>query len=225
LRSLTDLLATLGARSTLDVGCGCGEFSRTLTPFCERLVCIDAATTLGSRWSSTQGDGRLALCCMDARRMGFRTSSFPVVVERASLHHIAEWERVLDEMFRVSGAHVLIEEPVDDPRSSAKMNTIKAQELFSELQNEVGISHFRHFDPAVLLAAVARRGVIRLSEVVRTDDPVRASEYFAAYPRFAAQSQRPGYWEARLRTFLENLGNGTLCESDSLLVLAEVTKP
>jgi hypothetical protein len=160
---------------------------------------------------------------MDARRMGFPPASFPVVFERASLHHVAEWEAVMDEMFRVSGAHVLLEEPVDDPRSVAKRNTIRAQDLFLDLQREIGISHFRHLDPAIVLAAVARRGIVRRSEIVRSDEPVPADEYFQPFSRLAAQSRRPQFWESRRTALLKELDGGPLCENDSLVVLAEVS--
>jgi hypothetical protein len=57
---------------------------------------------------------------MDARRMGFLTLAFPIAPRASQPHHIADWELALDEMFRVSSTYVLLEEPVDDPRSEEK---------------------------------------------------------------------------------------------------------
>jgi SAM-dependent methyltransferase len=222
--TLIEMLLSLQPRLTLDVGCGCGEFARSLTPNCENLVCIDVSTSLRSRWHNPATESHVAYCCMDARRMGFPSSAFPVVFERASLHHVPEWETALDEMFRVSSAYILLEEPVDDPRSVAKRNTIKAQDLFLELQQEIGISHFRHFDPAVLLAAVAQRGAVRETEILKTDEVLPAEQYFAAFPRFANQSLRPRFWNSRLQSFLRGVENSVLCPCDSLVVLAEVPR-
>ena len=39
---------------------------------------------------------------MDGRSLAFADGSFDVVLERESLHHSLEWERILDEMLRVS---------------------------------------------------------------------------------------------------------------------------
>jgi SAM-dependent methyltransferase len=223
METLVNLLASLQPALTLDVGCGCGEFARSLAPRCDKLVGIDVSASLGSRWRRPAAGGDIVFYRMDARRMGFPSATFPVVFERESLHHVADWEAVLDEMFRVSRTWVILEEPVDDPRSAVKRNTIEAQDLFLELQHEVGFSHFRHLDPAVLLSAVARRGTVRRSEIHRTDDLVPAEEYFAGFSRFAGQSRRPQYWESRLQSFLGEVEDGVLCQSDSLVVLAEVT--
>jgi SAM-dependent methyltransferase len=221
---LIDLVSSLHPRLALDVGCGCGEFARSVTPHCESLVCIDVAASLRSRWRDA-GGGNVAFCSMDARRMGFPAASFPVVFERASLHHVADWETALDEMFRVSSGYVILEEPVDDPRSVAKRNTIHAQDLFLELQHEVGYSHYRHLESAVLLAEVARRGTIRTSEIIRMEGPVRPDDYFAGFSDFAAKTHRPHHWESRLRSFLKEAMDGGLCRSDLLVVLAEVAGP
>lgn len=185
-------------------------------------MCIDSSVPLLSRWPTPLIESNIAFCCMDALKLGFPASAFAVVLERASLHHIAAWESALDEMFRVARRYVLLEEPVDDPRSSAKRRTMEAQDLYLELQREVGYAHFRHLAPDRLLAAVARRGTILESQLLKRDDPVSVDDYFAAFPRFAALSGRPSHWESRFSSFLKSLGDGILCESDSIVVLAEV---
>jgi SAM-dependent methyltransferase len=219
---LKETLLSLPPQSALDVGCGCGAFARSVSPQCGRLVCIDSSVPLTSRWQAQDETTGTTFCCMDARRMGFSSSSFSLVFERASLHHMAEWEAALDEMLRVSSTYVLLEEPVDDPRSAAKRNTIQAQGLYLELQREVGYPHFRHFEPDVLLAAVASRGTILRSQILRCDHPVPVDEFFGSFARFVAQSDRPQFWQARLATFTDNLRGGALCDCDDLVILAEV---
>jgi SAM-dependent methyltransferase len=255
----TEFLRSLRPSMALDVGCGCGDFTRTLVPLCQRIVAVDVQPALRSRWKPTgnatgrptgraTGKGRgipsskptgeatgnatgnrtgsaigaegpLHFCCMDARTLGFATNTFPVVFERASLHHMAGWETAVAEMFRVSADYVLLEEEVDDPRTVAKQKTIEARRLFLELQHEVGYPHFAHLDPDRLLEVAGAFGEVLESGIDKRDDPVDIDHYFEPFPRFVERSRRPRYWHDRLRAFRENLGDGTLCESDVVRVL------
>lgn len=152
--------------------------------------------------------------------MGFRAGSFPIVWERASLHHVREWRGVLAEMFRVSAGAVLIEEPLDSDRTHSHRRTIEAQRLFLELQHEVGYQHFPHLEAGELCRAVESAGTVEFREITRRDEPVGFDDFFEGFERFAARSARRGYWMDRLAGFRAGLRGEPLCQEDFLFVAA-----
>jgi hypothetical protein len=157
---------------------------------------------------------------MDATALAFACDTFPLVLERDTLHHIARWPNALSEMLRVSSHRVLLEEPVDELRSAAKQRTYEAQGLFLQLQAEVGYSHYWHLNPETLLSSI--RGQARLLEVKleKSDTPVTFDDFFESYTEFASQSGREEYWHGRLEELRLRFNGATLCEDDRLIVLA-----
>jgi hypothetical protein len=157
---------------------------------------------------------------MDAVALGFARDSFPLVLERASLHHIAHWPEALAEMIRVFANRIFLEEPVDDLRSAAKQRTYEAQGLFLKLQAEVGFPHFRHLDRDALLSAVASRAVVVETYLETSDAPIAFDEFFESFGEFASQSDREGYWLERLQELRSRFGGAPLCEDDTLTIMA-----
>jgi hypothetical protein len=131
---------------------------------------------------------------MDAVTLGFADGSFSLVLESATLHHIAHWPEALSEMIRVSSDRIFLEEPVDDLRSAAKQRTYEAQGLFLRLQAEVGFPHFRSLDRDALLSAVESRAVVLETHLDTSDAPIAFDEFFESFGEFASQSEREGYW-------------------------------
>lgn len=152
--------------------------------------------------------------------MAFAASSFHVVLERISLHHVLDWRAVLDEMFRVSEEYVLVEEPVDDLRTEEKRNTAAARSLFLELQHAVGYRHNRHLEVVELVHEVRQRGSVITTHIERRDTPVAFQDYFSGFDSFAGESGREGYWHERLEALKRQLGPGLLSEDDTILILA-----
>ena len=157
---LDDMLVHLRPASILDVGCGCGAATQHLVHHSPRVIAFDVMTSLIPRWRSLQHPPEIEFCCMDARRLAFPEATFPLVLERASLHHIEDWKSVLDEMIRVTSDAILIDEPVDDLRTVERIRTYEAQGILLELQREIGYSHFLHLTPGDLIAAVGERAAI-----------------------------------------------------------------
>lgn len=157
---------------------------------------------------------------MDATALGFADDSFPLVLERDTLHHIARWSEALGEMVRASSNLVLVEEPVDDPRSAAKQRTLEAQELFLQLQAEVGYSHYRHLDHDKLLSTIQERACLINLQVEKRDTPVTFDEFFHNFPTFAAKSKREDYWQGKLEDLRSRFAGASLCKADRLTVLA-----
>lgn len=204
----------------LDVGCGCGSFTAKIAPYCEHITAIDSSQPLIDRCKKENQLPNVDFVCMDARKIEYSENSFDLVLERASLHHILEWRAVLNEMTRVSSKYVCIEEPIDDPRNEEKRNTIAAQDLFLELQKEIGYSHYKHHAPEVLLEYFTSRGMEYESRIVKSDQSIDFVEYFEQFDRFAEKSQRKEYWLERLAGLKKELKGGKLSENDTLFIFA-----
>jgi hypothetical protein len=155
---------------------------------------------------------------MNALALAFASGSFPLVVERATLHHIARWRQALAEMIRVSSHRLMLEEPLDDPRSAAKQRTYEAQGLYLAVQAEVGYPHYRHIDRDALLSAVASHGGLVEAHVERSDALLSFDEFFASFGEFAERSTRPAHWLERLQALRSRFDGGPLCEDDTLTV-------
>lgn len=217
---LEEDVRSLGPASVLDVGCGCGlHLTTVLARHCARVVAVDI-TAHPSTWQEAARSHAVEFCRMDAVALGFAGGAFPLVVERASLHHIARWPDALSEMIRVSSDRVLIEEPIDDPRSEAKQRAQMAQELLLRVQAEVGYPHYLHLDPGTLLSAVRGRAHILSVHVEKCDDAVSFDDFFWSFPAFAAKSNREEYWLTQLQELRARFGGSPLCEDDSMTILA-----
>ncbi len=123
-------------------------------------------------------------------------------------------------MLRVTTSGILIEEPLDDPRSDAKRNTMQEQRLFLELQAEVGYPHYAHVTPDQLTGYLRKQGIRFESEIIRSDEAVTFEEYSEAWAFFAEKSAREHYWLERLADFRRELGDGQLCKNDILFIAA-----
>jgi len=212
------VLKRWGPRRMLDVGCGCGAYTRTLAAYCPSIFSVDVSRGLTARWRRDPAAG-IRYCCMDARQLGFRDASFDLVLDRDSLHHMAHWQRAVEEMVRVSRGFLLLEEPVDDPRSPEKRNTAEARKLLLALQAEVGYPHFPHLSPGDLLGFLSRRSMLIQRRLIRRQGPIAFDDYFSSFHRFAGTSRRERFWRDRLESFRRELGQGSFCQDDTLQIL------
>lgn len=213
-------LASVKPNTVLDVGCGCGHFTESLCDHCSSIIAIDATPSFMSRWRNLSDRCFIQFCCMDGKNLAFADNTFSAVLERDTLHHIANWRGAIDEMLRVSSKHLLIEEPIDDLRSVEKRNSFDAQGLFLELQREVGYAHYRHIGAEELVSYIERRATVVEVRVEKCDELIPFDKCFDSFSRFAAQSARESYWIERLETYRASLGTGGLCEDDRLLLVA-----
>ncbi len=218
---LLDKIKELSPRKALDIGCGCGSFTAQAAPYCGQLMAVDHSPGLIERCMREHPLPNITYRCVDARRLKFPKDSFDLSLERASLHHIREWHQALDEMARVSSHYILLEEPIDDPRSLAKRNTIAAHGLFLEVQEEAGYPHYQHLQPVDLEQRLLAMGLNFTIEYARSDVPVDVEEYFEPFERFADTSGRKDYWMTRLFQFKRTVEGAGLVESDTLLIVAQ----
>jgi ubiquinone/menaquinone biosynthesis C-methylase UbiE len=143
----------------LDVGCGCGSYTTTVSEFCKSIEAIDPFAGLIDRCKSEKARSNIAYKVMDATNLLYPDATFDVVFARGTLHHISDWQSALAEMIRVTNCFVLIEERVNDPRSSGKTNGIKAQNLFLEVQKEVKYPHFPYIQPEMIVNFLVSHGL------------------------------------------------------------------
>ncbi len=216
--TILDSIALLKPEHVLDVGCGCGSFTAELSPHCGEITAIDSSTALIDLCKNENQKPNITYVCMDARNIAYPDAGFDLVLERDCLHHILEWEKVLDEMMRLSSKYVLIEEPIDDPRSDAKRNTMRAQRLYLEVQKEVGFSHYPHIPLNTILGYFKQRGWDVETKVIKSDQPVDFGQFFSAFGKFAEKSNRKEYWYDRLDRLKHELKGKTLCEEDEVFI-------
>jgi len=222
---ILEQIASLKPNSILDVGCGCGSFAVKLSPYCGRITAIDLSPALIKRCKKEHQQPNISYLCMDARDLKYPDNSFDSVLEKATLHHIFEWEKVLDEMIRVSSKYLLIEEQVNDPRNQKKMDTLQAQRFFLKLQNEVGHSHYEYLNQKALLGYFDKRNIPIEFDVIRSDDILDFDEYFVSFPTFLEKSKRKDYWLEQFRLLKDEFKDKKLCESDSIFIFADKIKP
>ncbi len=218
--TILDRIALLKPGSVLDVGCGCGSFTSTLSPYCGKITAIDLSTELIDRCQRENPKTNINYVCMDARDIDFPDAGFDLVCERDSLHHILEWERVLNEMVRLSSKHVWIEEPLDDPRNEAKRNVMQLQRFYLELQNEVGYSHYPHIDLNLLLGYFRDKRLDFETKITKSDQPVDFDQYVGTFGNFADKSTRKAYWYDRLDRLRQEFEGKVLCEEDVVFISA-----
>jgi hypothetical protein len=157
---------------------------------------------------------------MDGRDIRFPDRSFDLVLERDTLHHVEEWQKMLGEMIRVSAKHILVQEPIDDPRSDEKKNAARARRLYLELQHEVGYSHYDYLSLDSLTGYFHGRGIPIESEIIRSDKLVDFDQFFGSFGDFAEKSGRRKYWLGRLESLRKELYGKKLCEEDTVFIVA-----
>jgi ubiquinone/menaquinone biosynthesis C-methylase UbiE len=204
----------------LDVGCGCGGSTVKLSPHCREITAIDSSQALIDRCKRENSRPNISYLCMDGRNIRYPENSFDLVLERMALHHIREWEKALGEMIRVSSKHVLVEEPIDDPRSEEKKNAMRARELFLALQNEVGYSHHEYMPADALIDYFREKNMSIESEIIESEKLVDFDQFFSSFDDFAQKSSRRDYWLDRLESLKRELDGKKLCEEDIVFIAA-----
>lgn len=90
--------------SILEVGCGTGKYSRTISKktHCKNYTAIDVdAQTISRAESKNAEDSKIIFQRADVLRLPFNKSSFDVVIILDTLHHVADWRRAIREIKRV----------------------------------------------------------------------------------------------------------------------------
>ena len=143
----------------LDVACGPGVVTAALAPEASSVVAFDATEEMLEKAKARcakAGLGNVAFRSGDAENLPFKDAEFDGVVTRLAIHHFANPQRALDEMFRVlrpGGAAVIV-----DAVSSENLDEAELHNAIERLRDP---SHVRMLPASELDAGVEPR---RLSE-------------------------------------------------------------
>ncbi|MBD3382281.1 MAG: methyltransferase domain-containing protein [candidate division Zixibacteria bacterium] len=218
---IKDIVAKIHPQMVLDVGCKHGAFTKKLAEYCGKITAIDISCDAIDQARRENISDNISYFCMNALDLRFPDEYFDLVYERISLHHIKKWRDVIDEMVRVSQKYILIEEPLEDPRSQEKKNTIEAQKLYLEIQQEVGYAHYPYVDTDAMENHLKGRGLKVETRIYRTDELTTFDEFFEYYESFVVKTERRSYWRDRLKALRNKFDGQELAINDIFFAYAE----
>jgi ArsR family transcriptional regulator len=93
-----------------DLGCGTGTVTQCLSPFCERIIAVDASKEMLDAARETLGDQHIDFRQGSLERLPIESGELDVALMMLVLHHLPEPKRVLAEAARAlkPGGRVLI---------------------------------------------------------------------------------------------------------------------
>jgi ubiquinone/menaquinone biosynthesis C-methylase UbiE len=149
-------LAEASSGSLLDVACGPGVVTAAIAPGATSVIAFDATEEMLEKARARcfrAGLANVDFKCGDAESLPFEDARFDGVVTRFAVHHFADPQRALDEMFRVlrRGGIAVIVDAVssEDPEESDLHNAIE------RLRDP---SHVRMLSASELDGRIARAG-------------------------------------------------------------------
>jgi ubiquinone/menaquinone biosynthesis C-methylase UbiE len=152
----TDALGDAGRGDLLDVACGPGVVTAALAPHAASVVALDATEQMLEKARARcarAGLANVSFQCGNAESLPFGDACFDGVVTRLAIHHFADPQRALGEMFRVlrpGGTAVIV-----DVVSSERADESDLQNAIERLRDP---SHVRMLPASELDARVARAG-------------------------------------------------------------------
>jgi ubiquinone/menaquinone biosynthesis C-methylase UbiE len=157
-------LGAAGHGHLLDVACGPGVVTAALAPGAASMVAFDATEQMLEKAKSRcvkAGLTNVDFKCGDAENLPFADAQFDGVVTRLAVHHFADPQRALDEMFRVlrrGGTAVVVD--IVSSQEPAESNLQNAIERLrdpshvrmlpaSELDARITQAGFEDIEPAI----------------------------------------------------------------------------
>jgi ubiquinone/menaquinone biosynthesis C-methylase UbiE len=152
----TAALGDAGRGDLIDVACGPGVVTAAIAPGAASVVAFDATEQMLDKARARCAKAALSNVAFergDAEHLPFEDARFDGVVTRLAIHHFADPQRALGEMFRVlrpGGAAVIV-----DVVSSESAEEASLQNAIERLRDP---SHVRMMPASELDARVARAG-------------------------------------------------------------------
>jgi ubiquinone/menaquinone biosynthesis C-methylase UbiE len=149
-------LGEAGRGRLLDVACGPGVVTAALAPHAASVVAFDATRAMLEKAKARcakAGLHNVEFKTGDAEKLPFGDGKFDGVVTRLAIHHFANPQQALNEMFRVlrpGGAAVIVDAVSSEDASESK--------LHNAIERLRDPSHVRMLPASELDAGVARAG-------------------------------------------------------------------
>jgi ubiquinone/menaquinone biosynthesis C-methylase UbiE len=172
--------AALGEASCgklLDVACGPGVVTAALAPTATSIVAFDATDAMlekAKRRCAQAGLTNVDFKSGDAEKLPFENAQFDGVVTRLAIHHFAEPQRALNEMFRVlhpGGVAVTV-----DVVSSEDTEESRLHNAIERLRDH---SHVRMLPASELTACISRAGFRDIERAATWDMDRELEEWLA----------------------------------------------
>jgi ubiquinone/menaquinone biosynthesis C-methylase UbiE len=131
----------------LDVACGPGVVTAALAPEASSVVAFDATEAMLEKAKARcakAGLSNIEFRSGDAENLPFRDAEFDGVVTRLAIHHFANPQRALQQMFRVlrpGGAAVIVDAVSSEDRDESKLHN--AIERLRDRQRDRALEHDR----------------------------------------------------------------------------------
>jgi ubiquinone/menaquinone biosynthesis C-methylase UbiE len=103
--ALRDLIAEIGARRVLEIGCGTGHWLKTLAPHVDRIIGLDSSSGMLRRANDLPKP--IELVCGSAESTPFAGSSFDLIFVVNALHHFSDRQGFIERtphLLRSGGA-------------------------------------------------------------------------------------------------------------------------
>jgi ubiquinone/menaquinone biosynthesis C-methylase UbiE len=171
-----DALGDARRGKLLDVACGPGVVTAELAPDASTVVAFDATEPMLEKAKARcakAGLGNVEFRSGDAENLPFDDEAFDGVVTRLAIHHFANPQRALDQMFRVlrpGGTAVIVDAVSSEDKSEAK--------LHNAIERLRDPSHVRMLPASELDNGVSRAG-FRIVEHATWDMDRELEEWLA----------------------------------------------
>lgn len=178
---IEERLHNLSGGDVLDVATGRGgaavELAGLLKDY-RTIIGVDfvhaaVAEAVRKQAENTNGGPEIQFACMDAARLGFPDASFDLTLMVSSLHHLADINASLAEMYRVTrpGGRIMVWEMVRDGLNEPQITHKLLHHWWASIDRRAGIIHNETLSKAEILDHVGCLG-LRDLEVYEQDEPM-----------------------------------------------------
>jgi ubiquinone/menaquinone biosynthesis C-methylase UbiE len=168
-----ELFAHLDGGRVLDVATGEGGYINILQRYLRSytsIIGVDTSSRVVRIAQDANQNPKFHFIQMDGEQLGFGTDSFNTVNISASLHHLENVNRVLEEMKRVlkSGGKFILTEMHRDGMTEAQFNAVRIHHWAAAVDTNLGTLHDRTFAREEMLDFIDR---LNLRNVTIRDFP------------------------------------------------------
>jgi ubiquinone/menaquinone biosynthesis C-methylase UbiE len=173
LNHFEELFANLDGGRVLDVATGEGGYINILQRYLRSytsIIGVDTSSRVVRIAQNANQNPKFHFIQMDAEQLGFETGAFNTVNISASLHHLENVTRVLEEMKRVlkSGGKFILTEMHRDGMTEAQFNAVRIHHWAAAVDTNLGSLHDRTFAREEMLDFIDR---LNLRNVTIRDFP------------------------------------------------------